>query len=93
MVRRAKKLVAEAQDILRKGREEEPRLLAIALSAAVPLWIEELKKRPGADVLERAKICGQHIAEGIACLAFAPGGVRLLGMHFEAKHPDWEHPK
>lgn len=26
-----------------------------------------------------------RLAEGIACLAFAPGGVTAFGMHFEAK--------
>lgn len=29
-----------------------------------------------------------HLAEGIACLAFAPGGVRFLGDHYVAFHPD-----
>lgn len=31
-----------------------------------------------------------RLAEGIACLAFAPGGVRLahLRLHFEARHPE-----
>lgn len=28
------------------------------------------------------------LAEGIACLAFARGGVRFAGLHFEAKHPE-----
>jgi hypothetical protein len=27
-----------------------------------------------------------HLAEGIACLAFAPGGVTVFGLHWEAKH-------
>lgn len=27
-----------------------------------------------------------RLAEGVACLAFAPGGVRVFGLHFEAKH-------
>lgn len=27
------------------------------------------------------------LAEGLACLAFAPGGVDFMGMHFEAKFP------
>lgn len=27
-----------------------------------------------------------HLAEGVACLAFVPGGVTLFGQHFEAKH-------
>lgn len=31
-----------------------------------------------------------HLAEGIACLAFAPGGVRLFGSHWEAvATEDW----
>jgi len=25
-----------------------------------------------------------HLAEGLACLAFAPGGVTFFGLHFEA---------
>jgi hypothetical protein len=29
-----------------------------------------------------------HLAEGIACLSFAPGGVTCFGQHWEAKHPD-----
>lgn len=28
------------------------------------------------------------LAEGIAILAFAPGGVTFMGMHFEAQHPE-----
>jgi len=27
-----------------------------------------------------------RLAEGIACLAFAPGGVTIFGLHFEAHH-------
>ncbi len=27
-----------------------------------------------------------HLAEGVACLAFVPGGVTIFGQHFEAKH-------
>lgn len=26
------------------------------------------------------------LARGLACLAFAPGGVKFLGLHWEAKH-------
>ena len=29
-----------------------------------------------------------RLAEGLACLAFCPGGVRFMGLHFEAKHPE-----
>lgn len=29
-----------------------------------------------------------RLAEGVACLAFAPGGVTAFGLHFEATHPD-----
>lgn len=28
-----------------------------------------------------------RLAEGLAALSFAPGGVTFLGLHFEAKHP------
>jgi hypothetical protein len=86
--------------------------LAIALSCAVPLWIEKLLRLPYSVVLERARVCGQavaehgdliqfrskrrgesadafnRLAEGIAALAFSPGGVRTFGLHFEAKHPE-----
>jgi hypothetical protein len=85
-------------------------LIEITLSAAVPLWIEELKRKPIRHVLARAQACAQVVAEkgdvlqfrgkrgesaaafnglaeGLACLAFAPGGVRFMGMHFEAVHP------
>jgi len=84
-------------------------LLAIALSSAVPLWIEQLRSRDWAYIEQRAKVCSQEIAEhgdnilyrsrkkgetatafnrlaeGVACLAFAPGGVTIFGQHFEAK--------
>ncbi len=84
-------------------------LLATTLSASVPLWIEELKRRPWAYVSERARACGQVVAEkgdviqfkgkgtaeafnalaeGLACLSFAPGGVRFMDMHFVAQHPE-----
>jgi hypothetical protein len=87
-------------------------LLVAALSAAVPLWIEQLRRLPLADILARARelaqVIAEHgdvilyrgkktgesakafnaLAEGIACLAFAPGGVRAFGMHFEAEHGD-----
>jgi len=87
-------------------------LLAITLSAAVPLWIDRLKRQPWSYIERRAKECAQTVAEkgdiiqfgskkkgetakafnalaeGIACLAFAPGGVKFAGMHFEARHPD-----
>lgn len=78
------------------------------LGAAVPLWITQLRERDWDYVMERARVCGQHIAEkgdviqfkskrkgesaeafnrlaeGIACLAFARGGVTFLGDHWEA---------
>lgn len=87
-------------------------LLSIAVSAAVPLWIERLKEQPWSYVAERARCCAQvvaekgdiiqyrskkqgetanafnHLAEGIACAAFAKGGVTFMGIHFEAIHPD-----
>jgi len=93
------------------GNEE---LLKLTLQAAVPMWIETLKRRPFDDVMRRAAAAGQVIAErgdvilykskkkgqtaaafnslaeGIACLAFARGGVRFLGLHFEARHPELE---
>lgn len=28
------------------------------------------------------------LAEGIAICAFSPGGVKFMGMHFEARHPE-----
>jgi hypothetical protein len=91
--------------------------LKIALSAAVPIWIADLKKRPLREVVEAMRLgpsLGQLIAEkgdvllyrskkagetarvfnaaaeGIAALSFAPGGVTIFGMHFEATHPDQE---
>lgn len=91
-------------------------LLKISLSAAVPIWIDELKRRSLAYVQERAAICGQHVAEhgdvilfkskkrnatsdafnrlaeGVACLAFSPGGVTIFEMHFEAQHPEAVSP-
>lgn len=36
---------------------------------------------------ETAKVFNQ-LAEGVAILAFAPGGVRCFGLHFEATHPE-----
>lgn len=38
-------------------------LLIVALEAAVPMWIERLRDRPIEYLLERAQVCGQHIAE------------------------------
>ena len=85
-------------------------LLAISLSAAVPLRIMEFQARPWAELkavaLEASQVIAEKgdiilfrggkkgetaaafnkLAEGIAVLAFAPGGVRAFGMHFEAKH-------
>lgn len=28
------------------------------------------------------------LAEGLACLSFVPGGVKLFGLHFEDHHPE-----
>jgi hypothetical protein len=28
------------------------------------------------------------LAEGLAIMSFAPGGVKAFGLHFEAKHPE-----
>jgi hypothetical protein len=45
----------------------------------------------GDDILYRAKQEGKtatafnRLAEGLACLSFAPGGVRFLGLHWESK--------
>ena len=50
----------------------------------------------GDNLLFRSKKKGEsakafnHLAEGIACLAFAPGGVKLFGSHWEAiAADDW----
>jgi hypothetical protein len=83
-------------------------LLKAALEAAVPLWIEEIRLWSEDRRIERARACGQviaekgdvvqfkgkkrgesanafnRLAEGIACAAFQPGGIRVLGLHFEA---------
>jgi len=48
----------------------------------------------GDIILFRSKKPGQtavvfnHLAEGIACLAFAPGGVKIFELHFQAQHPE-----
>lgn len=84
----------------------------MTLQLAVPLWIEQLKKRGWDHILQRAKDCSQviaekgdiilfrsnkkgesanafnHLAEGIACLAFVPGGVRIFGNHWETTLDD-----
>ena len=49
---------------------------AIAEKGDVVLYRSK-KKGETADAFNR-------LAEGIACLAFAPGGVHALGLHFEA---------
>ena len=83
-------------------------LLSSTLQLAVPLWIDQLRKRDWEYVQERAKICSDyvaehgdvilfrgkkkgesatafnHLAEGIACLSFCPGGVKIFGGHWEA---------
>lgn len=38
-------------------------LLRIALECAVPLWIEQLRDRDPSYLLERARVCGQVLAE------------------------------
>jgi hypothetical protein len=38
-------------------------ILRTTLCAAVPLWIEQLRRQPMTYVLERAAVCGQHVAE------------------------------
>lgn len=91
-------------------------LLELALSAAVPLWIEEFRHIPIETLLIQAREAGQVVAEkgdiiqfksekkgesakafnalarGLAIMAFVPGGVKFLGLHFEALHPDSEAP-
>lgn len=42
---------------------QQESLLKISLSAAVPLWIEELKSRDWDYLLERARICSQEVSE------------------------------
>lgn len=42
---------------------QQESLLRISLSAAVPLWIQELKHRDWSYLTERAKICAQEVAE------------------------------
>ena len=32
------------------------------------------------------------LAEGLACLSFAQGGVRFNGAHWEARHPELTYP-
>lgn len=90
-------------------------LLKMSLEMAVPVWIEDLKQKPIADLLKRApallgddlraldviqfrsKKKGEtanafnRLAEGLAILALVvPGGVKFLGVHWEAVHPDRE---
>ena len=82
-------------------------LLQIALSAAVPMRIAELRHKPLAEILDPEALraiqhglaeareevlyggrCGaagfNALADGLARLAFLPGGVTILGMHFDA---------
>lgn len=33
-----------------------------------------------------------HLAEGLAILSFAPGGVKFMGIHFENTHPGTTRP-
>jgi nickel-dependent lactate racemase len=86
-------------------------LLPIALDAAVPLWIEEVKRLPWCEVERCARATAQIVAEkgdiilyrskkrgesaaafnalakGLACLALAPGGVKVFGRHWQGQ---WE---
>lgn len=85
-------------------------LLQAALDAAVPLWIEQIKREcwsfaeiqrvardtaqvvaaEGDNILFRGPKRGDTarafnaLARGIACLSFAPGGVRVFGRRWEA---------
>jgi hypothetical protein len=52
---------------------ESDGLLRTALAAAVPLWIEDLKKRPLREVLARAPELGQLLAEKGDLLLFRGG--------------------
>lgn len=88
--------------------EAKGALLSGTLAAAVPLWINRIKReQPDWDTIrERAQQCSQTIAEkgdvlmfrsqgtadafnalaeGLAYLAFQPGGVKFLGNHWEAQ--------
>jgi len=81
-------------------------LMKIALNAAVPLRIEELRHKPIAEILDPERLnsiqrtldearedvlfggkgCAEGfnaVADAIARLAFMPGGVDFMGMHFE----------
>lgn len=88
--------------------DQENELLNISLSAAVPIWIEQLRVASPEYRTQRAQeaakiVAGEGdnilfkgpkqgdsarafnaLAEGLACLAFAPGGVKFAGMHFQA---------
>lgn len=107
------------QKILSERMEETldntKHLLGMALSAAVPIWIERLRLEPWSYVQERANACADIVAgkgdiimfrskkkgetagafnalaEGIACLAFCPGGVKMFGEHWEAAHPSLDN--
>lgn len=80
-------------------------LLPIALAAAVPLHIAEIRDwtpeqraerahdvapliaSHGDDLLFGGPRCAETfnaLALGMACLAFAPGGVKLFGLEFTA---------
>ena len=79
----------------------------ITLEVAVPLWIEDVRSWTTERRMNRAAICGQHIAEkgdvlqfggkkgeaaeafnrlaeGLAILAYWPGGVTFSGVRWEA---------
>lgn len=99
-------------DSIEHKLEHVREVLSLTLLAAVPLWIEDLKRLPFSDVCKLAQDCAQMIAEkgdvlmfgsktkgeqaaafnsvakGIAALSFVPGGVKIFGSHWEAKHPE-----
>lgn len=89
------------------GMDAKRELLSMTLALAVPGWAERLRRLSWEQLIERAKVCSQHIAEhgdnllfrskkkgesadafnhlaeGIACLSFASGGLKLWGNHWE----------
>ena len=82
-------------------------LLQATLNVAVPLRIEELRRKPLSEILDPEALrsiqtrlgeareevlyggrCGaagfNALTDGLARLAFLPGGIVVLGMHFDA---------
>jgi hypothetical protein len=90
------------------AQDQTADLLRTALSAAVPLWIDQLRGTSFEERQARAHRAAAHVAahgdvilfrskkkggtaeafnrlaEGIACAAYQPGGVKVFGLHFEA---------